>query len=264
MDMDMDIVIKHYSGYDEDARLLSRHGQVEFLTTMRYVQRYLQSDMSILEIGAGTGRYSQTIADMGFKVDAVELSPKNIEVFKSKLKPNQNISISQGNALDLNMYHDNTFDMVLLLGPLYHLYTDADKRKSLSEALRVAKPGGIVFAAYIISDACFLEYFQTDVAGIKGYVDRGDVDISTFTVSKPLNVFEWVRKEDIERIMSVFEVEHLHYIAIDMISRLLRNELAAMDDEAFSLYLNYHYAVCERPDMVGITTHSLDVFRKPL
>ena len=64
--------------------------------------------------------------------------------------------------------------------------------------------------------------------------------------------------------MSVFDVEHLHYIAIDMISRLLRNELAAMDDEAFALYLNYHYAVCERPDMVGITTHSLDVFRKPL
>ena len=255
-------VIDHYSGYDEDARLLSRHGQVEFLTTMRYIRRYLQPGMTVLEIGAGTGRYSQAIADMGHKVSAVELSPKNIEVFKSKLKPKQDISISQGNALNLNMHRDKSFDIVLLLGPLYHLHTDADKQQAISEALRVAKPGGVVFAAHLISDACFLEDFQRNVSEIKGYLDRGEVDPATFEILTPLNVFERVRKEDIDRVMFAFNVEKLHYVAIDMISRLLRNELAAMGEEEFALYLNYHFAVCERADMVGVTTHCLEVFRK--
>ncbi len=62
----------YYNNYDENGRLESKHGQVEFMTTMHYIERYLTSGAKILEIGAGTGRYSRTLADMGYSVDAVE------------------------------------------------------------------------------------------------------------------------------------------------------------------------------------------------
>ena len=77
-----EILTKHYSGYDEDGRLRSRHGMVEFLTTMRYVQKYLRPGMRILEIGAGTGRYSHELVQQGYQVEAVELVEHNIEIFK--------------------------------------------------------------------------------------------------------------------------------------------------------------------------------------
>lgn len=75
---------EYYGNYDEDNRLRSRHGMVEFLTTMRYVDNYLRPGMGILEIGAGTGRYSHALAQRGYAVDAVELVQHNIDVFREK------------------------------------------------------------------------------------------------------------------------------------------------------------------------------------
>ena len=66
-------LVDFYETYEEDSRLASRHGSVEFLTTMRYVERYLRPGHRILEIGAGTGRYSHALARRGYQVDAVEL-----------------------------------------------------------------------------------------------------------------------------------------------------------------------------------------------
>ena len=68
-------IIDYYNNYDEDSRLSPRHGTVEFLTTMRYIEKYIKPGSRVLEIGAGTGRYSHTLARLGYTVDAVELVP---------------------------------------------------------------------------------------------------------------------------------------------------------------------------------------------
>ena len=262
----MDYIENYYSNYDEEARLGYKWGQIEFLTTMRYINKYLEQkpNAHVLEIGAGTGRYSRTIADMGYRVEAVELVPHNITIFKEQIKPTQNINVTQGNALDLNKIADNTFDITLVLGPMYHLYNDADKQQAISEALRVTKVEGIVFVAYCISDASILEdAFKRNALWISDYLSTGKIDPVTFaTTSLPEDIFELVRKDDIDRLMTNFQVERLHYVATDMISRILRESIENMNQEKFELYLRYHYAICERPDMVGMTHHSLDIFRK--
>ena len=76
-----------YSHYDEEGRLLSRHGQVEYLTTMKYIRESLEgvSDPAVLEVGAGTGRYSVTLAKMGIPVTAVELLGHNLEQLRATL-----------------------------------------------------------------------------------------------------------------------------------------------------------------------------------
>ena len=76
-----------YNHYDEDSRLLFQHGSVEFLTTMRYIEKYLKHGDKVLEIGAGTGRYSHALARRGHPVDAVELVEHNIEVFRAHTQP---------------------------------------------------------------------------------------------------------------------------------------------------------------------------------
>jgi len=253
-----------YSTYDEEARFGYRHNSVEFLTTMRYIQKYLQKGARILEIGAGTGRYCRAIADLGYTVDAVELVSHNIDVFRSLITPAQNISVVQGNALDLHMHDDSIFDITLMFGPMYHLYNYEDKHRAISEALRVTKPGGLLFVAYCISDASLLEdgFFHA-APWFEEYMEKGFIDPVTFdTTSLPEMVFELVRKDDIDRLMAEFPVQRLHYVATDMISRIIRDGLANMSDKQFEMYLQYHFAVCERPDMVGVTHHSLDVFKK--
>ena len=140
----MDFLEEYYSNYDEEGRLLSRHGQVEYLTTMKYIQECLAQlpEPTILEVGAGTGRYSVTLAKQGYRVTAVELISHNLELLKSKLDGSEQITAIQSNALDLSVLQDASFSLTMLLGPMYHLYTREDKLKALFEAVRVTKPGG--------------------------------------------------------------------------------------------------------------------------
>ena len=254
----------HYEHYDEAARLTSQHGSVEFLTTMRYLERYLRPSDRILEVGAGTGRYAHTLARRGYTVDAVELVRHNIEVFRRETQPGEAISIMQGDARDLAGLADDRYDITLVLGPLYHLYHTQDKRQAIREAIRVTRPGGLIFVAYVISDGCLWdEGFGRGNVDVAAYIRAGLIDPDTFaTSSQPKDVFELVRKEDVDALMSAFPVRRLHYVATDGCALLLREAIDAMDSEAFGLFLRYHFATCERADLLGATSHALDIFQK--
>lgn len=257
-------LIDFYNNYDEEQRLASNHGMVEFLTTLRYVEKYLKPGDRVLEIGAGTGRYSHALARKGYRIDAVELIDHNIEVFRSNTLSNENISVVQGNALDLSAFSDNQYDITLLLGPLYHLYSKEDKQQAIDEAIRVTKRGGIIFAAYVISDGCLLdEGFKRNNINVAEYVKEGLLDSETFAAkSEPKDLFELVRKEDIDELMAAFPVKRLHYVAADGCALFMREAIDAMDKAAFELYLKYHFATCERGDLSGVTSHAIDIFEK--
>nr|WP_330395115.1 class I SAM-dependent methyltransferase [Clostridioides difficile] len=228
------------------------------------IDKYIKSGDCVLEIGAATGRYSHTLARQGYDVDAVELVEHNIEVFHKNTQSNENISITQGNAMDLSVFPDNKYDITLLLGPLYHLYNKEDKQQALHEAIRVTKPGGVVFAAYVISDGCLIdEGFHRGNINVSEYIEKGLIDPQTFAAkSEPKDLFELVRKENIDDLMSAFNVTRLHYVASDGLALYMREAVDSMDDDAFALYLKYHLATCEREDLVGVTSHAIDIFRK--
>ena len=256
------VLSEYYGSYDEDNRLSSQHGSVEYLTTMRYIQKYLKPGMRVLEIGAATGRYSHTLARQGYRVDAVELVQHNIEIFKANTNPDEDVRIYQGNAKKLDMLSDNTYDITLLLGPMYHLFTVSEQLQALSEAIRVTKKGGVIFAAYCGNEATMVQYcFGRGMMKQQRYRDL--VDPVTFKASSdPAELFELYRKEDIDALMSHFPVTRLHYLGTDMATNYMRQAVDEMDEELFNLYLQYHFAICERTDLVGASHHILDIFRK--
>ena len=253
---------QYYENYDEDSRLTSRHGSVEYLTTMRYIGKYLQPGMRILEIGAATGRYSHALARQGYRVDAVELVQHNIEIFKANTQPGEKITVHQGNAKKLSMFSDDTFEITLLLGPMYHLFTVPEQLEALNEAIRVTKRGGIVFAAYCGNDATMVQHcFGKGMLKEQRYLDL--VDPVTFKASSdPAELFQLYRKEDIDALMEDFPATRLHYVGTDMATNYMRQTIDEMDEDFFQLYLRYHFSICERSDLVGASHHILDIFRK--
>lgn len=258
----LNALTRFYENYDEDNRLRSRHGIVEYLTTMRYIQKQLRPGMRIIEIGAGTGRYSHALARQGYAVDAVELVEHNIEIFKKNTVSQEKITITQGNAVDLSVFCANTYDITLLLGPMYHLFTQEEKLQALSEAVRVTKPGGVIFVAYCGNDATILQFcFLRGMIKDERY--RSLIDPVTFkAASDPAELFELHRKEEIDALRSHFSVTQLHFVAADGFANYIREPLAEMDPEVYDAYLQYHFATCERSDMVGYANHFLDIFRK--
>ena len=258
----LNALTQFYSSYDEEGRLLSKHGRVEYLTTMRYIEKYLRPGMKILEIGAATGRYSHTLARQGYEVDAVELVQHNIDIFRSLTQPGEKVTIRQGNAKDLSFLADEAYDITLLLGPMYHLFTVEEQKQALREALRVTKKGGILFAAYCGNDATMVQYcFGRGMLREERY--RKLVDLDTFKASSdPAELFELYRREDIDALIADLPVKRLHYVGTDMATNYMRPVIDEMDDGLYALYLKYHFTVCERSDMVGVSHHILDILRK--
>ncbi len=251
-----------YLTHNEYERFTPKSGQVEFLTTVRYVEKYLFPGAKILEIGAGSGRYSHYFAQMGYEVDAVELLDVNIEHIRNHMQEGETLRIFKGNALNLDFLSSESYDIVLLLGPLYHLYTEEDQLTALHEALRLLKKGGVLMNAYCLADAAIL------MAGFKkgltkSLIEGKLLDPVTFkTYSEPKDLFNLSTVSDINRLNTCLPVKRMHLVGSDMSAEFLKDTIDQMDDETFEIYMRYHFTVCEREDLIGAGNHALDILRK--
>lgn len=255
-------LVDFYNRIDEDSRLLSKCGQIEFLTTVKYIDKYLQNGMNIIEIGAATGRYSHHFARKGFTVEAVELIEHNIDIFKANTLSNENINIRQGNAVDLSFYPDNSFDITLLLGPMYHLYTVDEQKKALSEAQRITKSGGYIFVAYCMLDPSVLTRAFAENR-LQEFIDTDLINIDTFeTFFPPHGVFKLYTRDEIFELTSDLNVQRLHFVATDGYAPHMSKSVEKMDKFTYETYMKYHFKNCERQDLIGMSPHTLDVLKK--
>ena len=258
-----DFLKRYYKTYDEEGRLLSRHGQVEYVTTQKYIHACAETVHAarILEVGAGTGRYSVQLAKEGFHVTAVEPVAHNLSILRQKLDGSEPISTVQGNALDLSRFSDGEFDMTLLLGPMYHLFTFADKHKALSEAVRVTKPGGYILVSYCMNEPTVIGYVFKQ-AHLWEVLAENKLTEDWHCVSDPQEVFELARTEDIAALDAGVDAVREKLVATDGATNYMREFVDATDDETFAKWIEYHLATCERQDLIGASHHTLDILRK--
>ena len=167
----------------------------------------------------------------------------------------------QGNALDLSRLSDNSFDLTMLLGPMYHLFTKEEKLKALSEAVRVTKPGGYILVAYCMNEPTILQY----VFGLNHVHEVMELNMLTsdwHCISDPKELFEMVRTEEIEDLDSTVPVKRIKLVATDGATHYMRECIDVMDDETFDQWMEYHFTICERQDLIGASNHTLDILQK--
>lgn len=250
---------KHYNKHPEDKRLLRRHGIVEFETTMHHLHRFLQPGSKVLDIGAGTGRYSSVLMAEGYEVKAVELVRRNIEAF---LKRDPAADVVQGDARNMPFLPSASADVTLLLGPLYHLFGDEEKLKSLNEAKRVTKPGGVIFVAYLMNEYSILSYcFDEDRIG--DLLAKGVVDKDFHIQAQEDELYDYIRLEDIDRLNEKAGLERVTIFSPDGAADYMRTRLNRMSDETFAHFIEYQKCISERLDLIGAGSHTVDVVRCP-
>ncbi len=250
----------YYSHFNEDHRLQTRHGQVEFITSIKYIEECLENDQSkkILDIGAGTGAYSVYFSKKGYSVTAIELVKHNIEIFKSK---NSNVEIHQGNALDLSRFSDHSFDVTLLFGPMYHLLNEEEKIKALSEAARVTKKGGYILTSYYMNDYAIITYGFIKQHILEA-IENHQVDDHYHMINLKDDLYSMVRIEDIDFFNQKVGLKRVKIVAADGPSNYLRVVLNKLSDVEFKEFIKYHLSTCERSDLLGASAHLLDIVLK--
>ena len=254
---DTELVQEVYQRYDEDSRLnKSQAARVEFLTTVRYIEKYLTPGAKILDIGAGAGEYSLYFARKGYQVSALELADANIAAFRAKMTEENSIDLVQGNALDLSRYESNSFDVVLLFGPLYHLHEEADKLRCIEEAKRVCRPDGKIFFAFISNDMVILTMQQAH----SDYLIDGDYNKETFRLDDFPFVFH--TPDRCRELLGKAGIQISHEVASDGASELLQDLVNDLDEASYQQYLRYHFYICEKPEFLGMSNHLLFVGEK--
>lgn len=258
--MNEENLIKYYNKFNEDKRLTRRHGIVEFRTAMKYIVKYLKKmdNPKILDVGAGTGRYSIELDKLGYDVTAVELVKHNLMHLK---KNYPDIKSYQGNAINLKKFKDESFDMVLLFGPMYHLITKNEKIKALMEAKRVVKTGGIIMISYYMNEYAVIKHGFVE-GNILDAIDSNEIDKNFHITPKCDDLYSMVRLEDINELKKIAKLKRIKILSQDGASDYIRPIINKMDDKTFETYIKYHLSICERKELLGASSHVLDILKK--
>lgn len=145
---DLDTVIGHYQSSLEENRIAAGLGQLELVRTQEVLRRHLPpAPAEVLDVGGGTGVHAAWLVEDGHRVHVIDLAPRHVERVRSDLGP-LGVTADVGDARHLGA-EDESYDVVLLLGPLYHLTERSDRAQALREARRVVRPGGLVGVAAI-------------------------------------------------------------------------------------------------------------------
>lgn len=257
--MAMSKLEKYYNKFKEENRLGTRHGQVEFNTTMKYIHDFIPEGQKvrILDVGAGTGRYSVALAREGHDVTAVELVKHNLEILESK---HEHVNCWPGNAMDLSFLPDAGFDITLMFGPMYHLLKEEERLKAFSEARRVTKKGGLIFVAYVMNEYSVVSYcFKEHHA--KECVDRASLTQDFHQIITDKDLYVYLRIEDIDRMNKASGLNRIKIFAADGPSDYMRPVLNQMDDDEFEIYKNYILSIAERPELLGASSHTVDILQ---
>ena len=256
-----EIISGFYEHANEDSRLQrSRHGQLEYAVTMHYIHRFARPGDSVLEIGAGTGRYSVALAKEGFHVTAVELADSNFSILQKNSKGVACLQAVQGDATDLSGFSDQSFDLTLVLGPMYHLYDKEDIHKAIDEAIRVTKKNGIIFFAFIsVFGIMYANYFQGNWAA--GQQENFTSDYKTRHFKEQL-----FTGYDVTEFEKLFEEKPVQWITTTGTDGILESIEDRADfsiaDRDFETFVSWYLAFSEKRELLGNTNHLLYICRR--
>lgn len=248
---------EYYNKFNEDKRLNTRRGNIEYVTSMKYIHEYLNEDSKILDIGAGTGKYTLKLYEEGYDITAVELIKHNIKVINEK---NKKIKTIQASATNLTMIADNTFDVTLLFGPMYHLKSTEEQVMALNEAKRVTKKNGVILVAYCMNEYALITHGFKDnniIASIKTKA----LDENYHITNKGNELYNYVRIEDIDNINKLCNIERIKIVSADGPASYIKEYLNKMDSETYNIFIEYHLKTCERLDLIGASTHTVDILK---
>ena len=250
---------------------MNRH-RTEFYVTLRALREHLPPPPArVLDCGGGPGRYAVELAGWGYDVTLFDLSTANLELAREKAAEAgvTLAGVEQGTALDLARFADSSFEAVLLMGPLYHLFEVVERRRALAEARRVLKPGGPLFAAFISRyaahrDAAFR--YPTEPVDRPGLYERIEADgvLPPATSGDPTFTAYFARPEEVAPLCWEAGFEVATVLGAEGLVSVIENQAVnALSGQAWDWWAEANWRTASDPSLHGAVEHLLVVARNP-
>lgn len=259
MEIKSESVEAFYNLIDENSRLKRKNSnQIEFITTVEYLNKCVKPKSKILDACAGGGIYSFYLADRGHFLYAGDLVEKNVEDIRKNQNSHSKLKeIFVGSILDLCQYADESFDVVLNLGSHYHLREDKLRDKSIKESTRILKKDGIYAIAYVnrySNIIKFREMFTNDFQLLDDYIQKGFHSKNTVFYCSTPELFEKEVKNN--------NLEILYHVATDGMKFIIGDVVNDLSEDKFKQWMDFHLRTCEDKSILGSSEHGLIIARK--
>ena len=252
--------------YNENNRM--DRNPLEYLRCKEIISRYLKDEvMRIADIGGATGVFSFWLAKQGHLVSLLDYTPSHIDQAKEKSSSNgiELRSFDCGDAKSLP-YESGEFDLVLLMGPLYHMQKNEDRIQCLNEAYRVLKKGGIVicesisryanifdgFKYMFIEDEKFVKILDENLAS--GMHNPEDTEYFTTAFFHTPDLL----KKEIEQ--ANFEVINL--VSVEGFGQIFDTDSLMSDETKKEMLLKYIRKTESTPELLGVSSHHMIIGKK--
>lgn len=238
---------------EKDRLSRDRCNNIEYTTTMYLLNKYLPKSGSVLDCCAGGGIYAFSLANQGYEVTAGDLVKKHVDILNSENKNGLLKSVYQGDVLDMSRFSNESFDVVLCMGALYHLMELNDRKKCVEGCLRVLKKGGLFVAAYINRNAVYINHFNQNspVERRKHILETGEN-----------GMFYVMDFGEIVKLLIEFPLETITNAGVDGLRYPLAYRINTAENDDFENYMEYHLSSCEEPSIIGHSMHGLYIGRK--
>ena len=257
----------------ERERLAAGAGALEFVRTQALLERYLPAPPAVVaDVGGGPGRYAIWLAERGYQVHLIDPVPLHIEQAEAaaKIRPMATLASAEvGDARALRL-SDQSVDVVLLLGPLYHLTERGDRLQALAEARRVCRKGGLVIAAAISRFASTLDglrsgYMEDAAFAAVAAADRRDGQHRNPTGNPAYFTTAYLhRAEELVSECAEAGLTHEALLAVEGPAWLLPDlEARLADAHRRTVLLDALAAIEAEPTLLGVSAHLLSVSRRP-
>jgi S-adenosylmethionine-dependent methyltransferase len=244
--------------------------RLEWHVTWQYLSRLLQPGSRVLDVGGGPGRYALALAALGHHVTLVDLAERNVAFARAKAEE-QGVTVEglhQGDARDLSRFPDGSFDVVLLLGPLYHLIGPEDRDRALRECLRVLRPEGTCVVAFLSIWAPLYDSVVPSPEGIGEWrrrlqaghlrdgIYRPEPDHPIFTEAWFVDPFL------IEQILEPYGLEKIHLVGAEGMVGQSKHRLYQLPETVLQEWMEFIGETAESGAALGGSGHLVYFGRK--
>jgi len=262
-------VVESYENYREENRLTTNNARkIEFLTTVRVLDKVITGKKKILDCAAGTGIYSFYYADRGHNVTTTDITPRHVEVIRNTLsEKHYEMDTAVMDATNMSAFDDESFDVVLNMGPFYHLVNESDRKKCLKESMRVLKHGGLLVTAYIpryyiFQYVAMLNKRLLDSTLAEQLIETGELhhdDEKCFWTDT-----YYSSADEMESLYKQFGLSIVDHFAQDGATPLFAEKVDSWNDEEFKIWCDYHFKVCRERTILGASNHVIIIGEKAI